>query len=133
MRRGPDAVKLEMWRRRLREFEGGSESVAALCRRVGVSAATFYLWRRRVAELAMQQKGQKSARHDTSRSRSSSVPPLSFLPVEVTGLSPSTIELVLIDGTRVVVPRGDRESLELVLEVIAGSPKSAGAREQPSC
>lgn len=49
MRRGPDAVKLEMWRRRLREFERGTEGVAAFCRRVGVSVATFYGWRRQVA------------------------------------------------------------------------------------
>jgi len=133
MRRGPDAMKLELWRRRFQEFERGSESVGAFCRRVGVSAATFYLWRRRVAELAVQPKGQKSPRRNPSNRRHSSVPPLSFLPVQVTGLSPGVIELVLTDGTRVVVPRGDRESLELVLEVIAGTTKPAGAREQASC
>jgi hypothetical protein len=61
------------------------------------------------------------------------VPPLSFLPVEVTGLSPSRVEVVRIDGTRVLVPRGDRESLQLVLEVIAGTTKPAGAREPATC
>jgi hypothetical protein len=55
------------------------------------------------------------------------VPPLSFLPVQVTGQSPSVIEVVLTDGTRVLVPRGDRESLQMVLAVVAG------ATEQPSC
>jgi hypothetical protein len=133
MRRGPDTVKLELWRRRFREFERSTESAAAFCRRVGVSAATFYLWRRRIAELAVQPKGQKSPGRNPSKRRHSSVPPLSFLPVEVTGLSSSAIEVVLTDGTRVVVPRGDRESLELVLEVIAGTTKSAGERGPATC
>lgn len=133
MRRGPDGVKLELWRRRFREFERGKESVAAFCPRVGVSAATFYLWRRRVAELAVQPSGPKSPRRDSPKSRSSSLSPLSFLPIEVTGQGQNVIEVVLTSGTRVLVPRGDRESLELVLEVIAGTTKPAGARERASC
>lgn len=127
MRRGPDATSLELWRRRLREFERGSETVAAFCRRTGVSPATFYLWRRRVGELAAKRKGPKSSGHGTPQGGGSLVPPLSFLPVQVTGQSPSVIEVVLTDGTRVLVPRGDRESLQMVLAVVAG------ATEQPSC
>jgi hypothetical protein len=133
MHRGPDAVKLELWRRRFREFERGTESVAAFCRQVGVSAATFYLWRRRVAAQTVEPRLPKSPRHDHTKRSQSSVPPLSFLPVEVTGLSPSRVEVVRIDGTRVLVPRGDRESLQLVLEVIAGTTKPAGAREPATC
>lgn len=133
MRRGPDAVKLDLWRRRFREFDRSAESVAAFCRRVGVSAATFYLWRRRLAAQSGEPSGPKSPRRDTPKRSQSSVPPLSFLPIEVTGQAPSLIEVVLTDGTRVLVPRGDRESLQLVLEVIAGTTKPEGAREQASC
>ena len=117
MRRGPDVMKLEQWRRRIREFERGTEKVAAFCRRVGVSAATFYGWRRKVAQ---SPGGQVS--HGTQV-----VPPLSFLPVQVTGQSRSVIEVVLPGGTRVLVPSGDREGLRLVLELVT----SAG--ERPSC
>ena len=117
MRRGPDAAKLELWRRRMREFERGAYTVAAFCRRVGVSAATFYGWRRKVASCGT---GQVS--HGTHE-----VPPLSFLPVQVTGQSRSVIEVVLPGGTRVLVPSGDREGLRLVLELVT----SAG--ERPSC
>lgn len=122
MRRGPDAVKLEVWRRRMREFERGTETVAAFCRRVGVSAATFYGWRRRVASCG---SGQVSDGTQV-------VPPLSFLPVQVTGQSRSVIEVVLPGGTRVFVPCGDRESLRLVLELVLGTSVS-GMGEQPSC
>lgn len=127
MSRGPDAAKLELWRGRLAELERGSETVAAFCERMGVSPATFYLWRRRVAELSAKRNGPKSPKRRTPRSDKSLVPPLSFLPVQVTGQSPSVIEVLLTDGTRVFVPRGDRESLQMVLAVVAG------ATEQPSC
>jgi len=133
MRGGLDAVKLELWRRRFREFERGTESIAAFCRRVGVSAATFYLWRRRVAAQSGEPSGPKLLGRGSPKSSHTSVPPLSFLPIEVTGQAPSLIEVVLTDGTRVLVPRGDRESLQLVLEVIAGTTKPAGAGERASC
>ena len=118
MRRGPDAVKLELWRRRLAEFERGAETVAAFCQRVGVSAATFYGWRRKVA----QSPGGGQASHGTHV-----VPPLSFLPVQVTGQPRSVIEVELAGGVRVLVPSGDRESLQWVLEF------ALGATEQSSC
>jgi hypothetical protein len=37
MRRGLDSGKWEVWRRRMREFERGTETVAAFCGRLGVS------------------------------------------------------------------------------------------------
>jgi|SRR5436189_2673417 len=118
MRRGPDAVKLELWRRRLAEFERGTETVGAFCRRVGVSAATFYAWRRKLA----RSPGSGQASRGTQ-----AVPPLSFLPVQVTGQPSGVIEVVLASGVRVLVPSGDRQSLQWVLEFVAGDG------EQPSC
>jgi hypothetical protein len=55
------------------------------------------------------------------------VPPLSFLPVQITGQAPSVIEVLLTSGTRIVVPSGDREGLRMVLEVVAGD------REERTC
>ena len=126
MRRGPDATKLELWRRRLREFERGKETVAAFCRRVSVSVATFYGWRRRVAGLAESEPTMPGS--GASHGGRVSVPPLSFLPVQVTGQPRSVIEVVFAGGTRVLVPSCDRESLQMVLELAAGSA-SAGMRE----
>ena len=118
MRRGPDAVKLDLWRRRLREFERGTQTVAAFCRRVGVSSATFYGWRRKVA----RSPGSGNSSHGPQ-----AMSPLGFLPVQVTGQLQGVIEVVLAGGTRVLVPSGDRESLQWVLEF------ALGAGEQPSC
>lgn len=119
MRRGLDAGKLELWRGRMREFERGTETVAAFCGRLGVSAASFYLWRRRVAAQADETSGPKSPRCDAPQSGQARVPPLSFLPVQITGQAPGVIEVLLTCGTRVLVPSGDRESLRTVLEVVA--------------
>jgi hypothetical protein len=127
MRRGPDTGKLELWRRRMREFERGAETVAAFCGRLGVSAATFYLWRRRVVGPPDETSGPKSPRRDAPQSGQARVPPLSFLPVEITGQAPSVIEVLLTSGARVLVPSGDRESLRVVLEVVAGG------REERTC
>jgi len=127
MRRGPDSVKLELWRRRMREFDRGTETVAAFCGRVGVSAATFYLWRRRMVAQADETSGPRSPGRGAPQSGQARVPPLSFLPVQITGQAPSVIEVLLTCGTRVLVPSGDRESLRVVLDVLAGD------REERTC
>jgi hypothetical protein len=80
-----------------------------------------------VTELAAAANGPKSPERSAPKSGASLVPPLSFLPVQVTGQLPHVIEVVLTSGTRVLVPSSDRESLRVVLEVIAGG------REEPSC
>ena len=127
MRRGLDAGKLELWRRRMREFERGTETVAAFCGRLGVSAATFYLWRRRVVGQTNETSGPKSPGRSAPQSGQARVPPLSFLPVQITGQAPSVIEVLLTSGTRILMPSGDRESLRMVLEVVVG------AREERTC
>ena len=127
MRRGLDTGKLELWRRRMREFERRTETVAAFCGRLGVSAATFYLWRRRVVGQVDETGGPKSPGRSAPQSGQATVPPLSFLPVQITGQAPGVVEVLLTSGTRVLVPSGDRESLRTVLEVIAD------CREERTC
>jgi hypothetical protein len=133
MQRGVDGEKLELWRRRVEEYEQGAETVAAFCERVGVSAATFYWWRRCVAGEARETIGRKSVERRTLETGSGTVPPLSFLPIQVTGQPRSPVEVVLAGGTRVLVPSGDHQSLQIVLEVILGLGLVAGAREPSSC
>jgi hypothetical protein len=127
MRRGLDSGKWELWRRRMREFERGTETVATFCGRLGVSAATFYLWRRRVAGQPDEASGPKLPGRNAPQSGQARVSPLSFLPVQITGQAPSVIEVLLTSGTRVLVPSGDREGLRTVLEVVAGG------REERTC
>ena len=98
MARMPDPAKREEWRRRLLEFDRGNWTVAAFCRRVGVSPATFYQWKRKL--------GREAADHGKPTARLGSgppaAPPVRFIPIELTG-QPS-IEVHLANGTRLLVP-----------------------------
>lgn len=124
MERVLDSAKREAWRRRLREFERGDETIARFCDREGVSVTSFYRWRQAL---------ENSARGDgaTSRRRAAADGPASrtsFLPVTITSgmASPSDdsassnrsarIEVLLPGGVRLLVPGDD---VELVRTVIA--------------
>src|SRR5687767_2544708 len=107
---GAGAGKLALWRSRLQAYERGSASVVEFCQRIGVSKATFYAWRQKVLA-----SSPASDRPDHSTTA------LSFLPVQITGVS-STVEVVLTNGTRVLVSSGDREALRTVIESAAEIP-----------
>jgi transposase-like protein len=108
MSRGPDQSKLKLWRSRLQEFERGSASVVEFCRRMGVSKASFYLWRRKVALAGPEDAPAVKA-----------AAALSFLPVQITSGSASQVKVLLPNGTRVLVPGSDREALRAVIEIAA--------------
>lgn len=96
MGRARNAALWELWRRRLREFEQAETTVDDFCTRLGVSAATFYQWRRKL-------------RHATSA-------PLHFLPVEISGSA--QVEVLLPGGARVSIPSRDHEALRTVLTAL---------------
>lgn len=119
MSRGPDLARRELWRRRLRDFDRGTATVAEFCRRVGVSDAAFYQWRRKLASPVAEPNLPVS-----------SVPALSFLPIEITGRDdPSArIEVVFPNGIRMLVPGRDHTALSTIIAALASN-----AREPGSC
>lgn len=97
-------TKSDEWQRRFSRFQQSQLTVAAFCRQEGVSAPSFYLWRKR---LALSQP----TKHECSK------PSPGFRPVR---LLPSVgISVELPGGTQLVVPTTDRESLRLVVELLA--------------
>jgi transposase-like protein len=48
MVRAVDLGKLAVWQARLRRFAESGSSIAKFCRQEGVSAPSFYLWRKRL-------------------------------------------------------------------------------------
>ena len=44
-----DSQKVRQWRRRMERFHQGRQSVTEFCRTEGVSAPSFYQWRKRLA------------------------------------------------------------------------------------
>ena len=125
MSRGLDLARRELWRRRLREFERGTVTVAEFCRREGVSQAAFYQWRRKLAATAAELNAVRAGEP---------VSALSFLPVEITGGARSVIEVLLPNGARVLVPGGEHEALRIAIAAAGGFPAAAGvAKETQPC
>lgn len=144
-----DLAKRKIWRRRLREFERGNESIVEFCRRAGVPVWSFYYWRRRVQHEGIgttsqrQRHGTRSpagdARCDHRSRRGRIKPRLKFLPIEIAGRSgieitgrsgievtgrPS-VEVYLPNGARVTVPCYDRDAIGAVIAALVSDPKEA--------
>jgi Transposase len=114
MSREPDLAKRAAWRLRLREFDRGNATVVEFCRRVGVSVAAFYQWRRKL--------GPSAAPTGSAASRGRAAEVLSFLPVELTG--GASIEVLLPSGARVTVPCHDHEAIRTVMgALLSASPE----------
>ena len=64
MARGCDAAKARVWRERFLRFNDGGMTIAEFCGDEGVSTASFYAWRRKLATL------HQATQHQTTRDRS---------------------------------------------------------------
>lgn len=103
------------WRRRLARFRQGRQSVAEFCRREGVSAPSFYLWRKRLAQPAGP-AGEPVELGD-------------FAPVRL--VAGASVSVQLPDGTRIQVPSSDRRALQTVIATLVRS--DARRRGAASC
>lgn len=105
------------WQQRLLRFEKCRSTVQEFCRREGVSAPSFYLWRKRLGH---------GRRH--GRKPSADQSPASFRPVRL--LTPASLSVHLPGGTRLVVPMSEPEGLRSVIDAVARADAEhrAGAR-----
>ena len=104
MARSLSPTKADERQRRLQRFRKSRQTVATFCHQEGVSAPSFYLWRKRLAR-------SRPTKHEWSK------PSAGFRPVR---LLPSVgVRVELPGGTQLVVPTTDMESLRLVIEVLA--------------
>ena len=128
MSREPDLAKWAAWRLRLREFDRGNATVVEFCRRVGVSIATFYLWRRKLAPSAA--RGSRSPARRPAESRGTAAG-IHFLPVEIT--SRPGIEVLFPGGARVTVPCHDQEAIRTVMAVLLSASPEDRRPEDRAC
>jgi transposase-like protein len=91
--------RVEWWRGQFQRHEKANLSVAALCRQLGVSVATFYYWRKRVHEATPNASGQspcaRPLRHVTASEN--------FVPVSI--LEPAADTELAIELTNACVLR----------------------------
>jgi transposase-like protein len=95
-----DSRKAWEWRRRMARFEETQQSVVKFCRQEGVSAPSFYHWRKRLAQQA--RPAEEAA---------------DFRPVRVIGSAEVSVRLP--GGTQLHVPTSDPQALRLVIETLA--------------
>ena len=102
---GAEAV----WRGRLRRFEGVDLTVAEFCRREGVSAPSFYAWRKRLRQGRRRADGRRQQDRTTADVKKSSP----FVPVHVSGLTATVIELP--GDVTIRVPAASAEALRTAI------------------
>jgi hypothetical protein len=118
-RRGErDVDKERFWRRVVRRWRGGGLTIRAFCAEHRLTEASFYAWRRTIAERDQEQASRDRRR---SRRRRANGPPV-FVPVHVTSAT-AAIEIVLSPGRVVRVPPGfDTATLRQLLAVLEEGP-----------
>jgi hypothetical protein len=100
--------KAAVWRERLRRYERAEMTVAEFCQREGVSVASFYQWRKRLAEASAGRRQMRS----TPRQRPEAAP--AFQQVMLAGSDVVAIELP--SGVRMELPA---HQVQLVRAVVA--------------
>jgi transposase-like protein len=100
MARSSDSPKLVVWRRRVRRFGRSGMTVVRFCEQEGVSTASFYRWRKRLAKRRPAKRGVEQTP--------------AFQPVLVTGAQTS-ISIQLPGGLRVEVPAENLDAVRAVL------------------
>ena len=83
------AARHEWWRRQIQRQTEGSLTVAACCRRLGVSTVTFYAWKRRFREAptALPLGPERPSARPMSEVNGASTP--AFLPVSILDAGPA--------------------------------------------
>jgi len=105
-----DSRKAREWQRRLRRFQATEQSVAEFCRQEGVSAPSFYQWRKRLTQrvgLTEEATG--------------------FRPVRL--IPSASVFVQLPGGTQLHVPTSDAQALRLVVDTLShADAQRAGGR-----
>jgi hypothetical protein len=126
MSRSPDLVLRAAWQRRLRAFQRFSGTVAQFCFQQGVSVASFYQWRRKLAE--HRPTGTAAAATLNHQAATHALPSLAptpaFVPLKLVGGETSRIcrsggaSIQLAGGTRIDVAGDDLELVQAVLQSV---------------
>jgi transposase-like protein len=95
-----DSRKVREWQRRMARFRQAQQSVTEFCGKEGVSAPSFYQWRKRLAQRA--RLAEEAA---------------GFRPVRL--VSSAAVAVQLPGGTQLHVPTSERRALRLVIDRLA--------------
>ena len=108
--------KAAVWQERVRRYERAGVTVAEFCRQEGVSVASFYQWRKRLAQPSIDQRSKRAPHR-----RAQALP--AFQQVMLAGGPVVAVELP--SGVRMELPA---QQMELVRAVVADLLEAEGWR-----
>ena len=107
MAHGMQMEKAAQWRERFHRFHRAGTSITRFCRREGISATSFYLWRRKLRPEPAAGVGRSHQEDAPAQPRQGS-----FVPVRMLGGlnfgGQMTMTAELPGGTRLLIPVADR-------------------------
>ena len=110
MRIGNGEDRERIWRDKVEQQKESGLSVAAYCRRERISEASYYYWKRRLAE--RKDKPDTESREGNGR----------FVAIDLPQTVRDKLEVVLRNGRRVVVPdRFSENTLRLLVTILEDS------------
>jgi len=110
MARFSDSPKAVAWRRRVGRYGSSGLTVVRFCEKEGVSTASFYRWRNRLAEQELPTRNADAQRWATTDVEQTPV----FQPVRVRRAE-TPISIQLPGGVRVEVPAENLDAVRAVL------------------
>jgi transposase-like protein len=100
--------KIPLWQERFKQFENSKLSIPSFCKSVGCCEATFYYWKRKVAESSQSPTPAKTIRNRRTRS---------FVQVLVKPSQSQSVIVMLSNGTKIELQCDAMKALLVVLEV----------------
>lgn len=110
MARSSDSPKVVAWRQRVRRFGRSGLTVVRFCEEEGVSTASFYRWRNRLAGQGLPARNADARRSATTGVEQRPV----FQPVRLTRAE-TPISIQLPGGVRVEMPTENLDAVRVVL------------------
>jgi len=129
MVRGSDPVKVRAWRERLERFARSGAMAKQFCADEGVSVASFYDWRRKLARTAAIRSHQHEHRDLGPNKHNASTS--TFMPVVVSS-APAPVSILLPDGSQISVPSENLNALRTVVGELVRA-RQAPAEGRTAC
>lgn len=104
--------KVRQWQQRMARFAAARQSVAEFCRAEGVSAPSFYQWRKRLPQRPRPVAGTNGT-----------LVAAGFRPVRLASTNGTLVAAAVVvqlpGGTQLHVPTSERRALRLVIDTLA--------------
>lgn len=130
MGRPVDLELRKIWRDRLARQAASGLSIGEFCRNEDVSEASYYGWRKRLAQAARPTRRRTSRASGDSAARQArgTDPEVRFVQLPLATLAPpAAVKVTLADGTVIRVPSDGGQLVERVLHMVLGrEPQSQG-------